>query len=136
MEIVITQGFKNPRTVLSTITQYFVYQSWSSDQVYQIDESTSNIEATPAVTQAAISSISASFQSSTTTYDGYVDISAVLGSTLLSTDYIELTFSSEFVLDSGSSITCGKVTSGTATSVTCSTTTTSGYLSTVKVTGF
>ena len=136
MEIVITQGFKNARTIPTSTSQYLIFQSWTSDQSYQVDESPSGTLPTKTLTQAAISSISASFQSSTTTYDGYVDISAVLGSTLLSTDYIEFTFSSEFVLDSGSSITCGKVTSGTETSVTCSTTTTSGYLSTVKVTEF
>ena len=43
MEIVITQGFKNARTVPTTSTQYVVYQSWTSDKSYQIDESTSNI---------------------------------------------------------------------------------------------
>lgn len=105
MSIVITQGFKNARTVLTSFTKYFTFQTWTSDKAYQVDESTSNIEATPALSQAAISSISVSFQSSTVAYDGYVDISAVLGSTLLSTDYLEISFDTEFLLESSSTVT-------------------------------
>lgn len=105
MTVVITQGFKNARTVLSTFSSYFVYLSYTSDKTYQIDQSTSNIIATPAITQAAITSIAVAFQSSTVAYDGYADISFVLGSSVLSTDYIELSFSTEFLLQSTSTTT-------------------------------
>ena len=65
----------------------------------------------------------------------YAEISAVLGSTLLATDYIQLDFSAEFLLESSSALTCGKVVSGTETALTCTATYTSGYLSSVKVEG-
>jgi hypothetical protein len=135
MSITIIQGFKNARTVLATTTQFFVYQSYTSDLLYQIDESTSNIIATPAITEAAITSISVSFESSTVTNEGYADILAVLGSTVLAADYIELTFSAEFLLQTSSTVTCGKVVSGVETAVTCTPTMTSGYLSSVIVNG-
>ena len=88
MTFIITSGFKNSRTVLSTISNYFAYQSYTSDQNYQIDQSTSNIEVTPPVEQTAISSIAVSFQSSVTAYEGYADISAVLGSTVAASDLL------------------------------------------------
>ena len=135
MEIVITQGFKNPRTVVSSFSNYFIYESRTPDQLYQVDKSTSNIEATPAIEQATISSIAVSFESATVAKDGYVDISAVLGSTVLASDYVELAFSAEFLLESTSSVTCSKVVSGTATAITCTSTFTSGYLSALKVEG-
>jgi hypothetical protein len=105
MSITITQGFKNARTVLTSFTQYFVYQSLTSDQTYQIDESTASIVASPSISEAAISSIAVSFQSSTTTNEGYAEISAVLGSTVLSTDYIELAFDTEFLLQTTTDVT-------------------------------
>jgi hypothetical protein len=105
MSVVITQGFKNARTVLTSFTKFFIFQTWTSDKTYQVDESTSNIEATPAISQAAISSITVAFQGSTVAYDGYVDISAILGSTVLSTDYIEIFFSTEFLLETSSTVT-------------------------------
>ena len=58
-----------------------------------------------------------------------------MGSTILSTDYVELSFSTEFLLQSTSTVTWGKVVSGTASSITCTPTYTSGYLSYVKVEG-
>ena len=135
MSITITQGFKNARTVLTSFSQYFEFQTYNSGKVYQIDESTSNIEATPPLEQAAITSITVSHESSTVAKDGYVDISAILGSTLISTDYLELEFSTEFLIESSSLVTCGKVVSGTETSVPCTPIITSGYLSYVKVEG-
>jgi hypothetical protein len=105
MSITITQGFKNARTVLTSFTQYFVYQSLTSDQVYQIDESTDNIVATPDIEQVGITSIAVSFESATVAHEGYVDISAVLGSTLLSTDFIEINFDTEFLLQTSTDIT-------------------------------
>ena len=135
MSINITQGFKNARTVLTSFSNYFIFESITSNSLYQIDKSTANIVATPSIQQAAITSISVSFQSATVAHDGYVDISAVLGSTVLSTDYIDLTFSAEFLLQSTSTVTCGKVVGGTETAITCTPTITSGYLSHVKVKG-
>lgn len=105
MAVTITQGFKNARTVLTSFSNYFIYQSYTSDKAYQIDESTDNIEATPSLDKATISSISVSFENSVTADEGYVEISAVLGSTVLSTDYVELTFSDEFLLETSTSIT-------------------------------
>lgn len=119
MSITISQGFKNARTVLTSFTKYFFsYYSYTTDKNYQVDQSTANIVATPALQQAAVSSISVSFQSATATYDGYADISAVLGSTVLSSDYVELVFSTEFLLQSTSTVTCGKVVGGTASTIT------------------
>mmetsp|Transcript_27140 Transcript_27140/g.31316 ORF Transcript_27140/g.31316 Transcript_27140/m.31316 type:complete len:119 (-) Transcript_27140:477-833(-) len=118
MSVTISQGFKNTRTVLSTYTTYFSFYSYTSDKTYQVDQSTANISPSPSLTLATISSIAVAFQSSTVAYDGYVDISAVLGSTVLSTDYIEFIFSTEFLLQSSATVTCGKVVSGTSTSVT------------------
>lgn len=105
MSITITQGFKNARTVLSSFSQYFVFQSVTTDKVYQVDESTDNIVASPSISEAAITSISVSFESATTTHEGYADIYAVLGSTVLSTDYIELSFDSEFLLQTSNDVT-------------------------------
>jgi len=135
MSITITQGFKNARTVLTSFSNYFIYQSLTSDKLYQTDLSTANIVATPSIVQAPISSIAVAFQSSTVAYDGYVDISAVLGSTVLSTDYIELGFSAEFLVASTASVTCGKIVGVTETALTCTPTFSSGYLSLVKVEG-
>ena len=135
MSITITQGFKNPRTVLTSFSNYFIYQSLTVDQLYQGDLSTANIVATPSIAQAAISSIAVSFESSTVAHDGYVDISAVMGSTLLSTDFVQLDFSAEFLLASTSTLACGKVVGVTETAITCTGTYTSGYLSSVKVEG-
>ena len=136
MTLTITSGFKNSRTVLASITNYFVYQSYTSDQNYQIDQSTDNIEATPAVDQAAISSIAVSFQSSVTAYEGYADVSAVLGSTVTASDFVELSFSAEFILETSTTLACSKVDGSTVTSLTCTNfTITSGYVSFVKVEG-
>ena len=135
MKIIITQGFKNTRTLLSSFTKFFVFQTYTPDKVYQVDQSTSNIEATPALIQASISSIAVAFQSATVAHEGYVDVSAVLGATVLSTDYIELSFSAEFVLQGASSITCSKVVGSVATAITCTPTFTSGYLSYIKIEG-
>ncbi|CAI2359515.1 unnamed protein product [Moneuplotes crassus] len=136
MSITITQGFKNPRTVISTFTNYFIFESRTPDQLYQVDRSTANIVATPDIAQAAIANIAINFESSTVAKDGYADVSAVLGSTMLSSDFIELIFSSEFLLQTTSAVTCSKVVSGIASTVSCTSTFTSGYLSTLKVEGF
>lgn len=135
MKIFITQGFKNARTVLSSFSKFFVFQTYTPDKVYQVDQSTSNIEATPALNQASITGIAVTFQSSTVAHEGYLDVSAVLGSTVLSSDYVELSFSAEFVLQSATSITCSKVVSSVANPITCTPTFTSGYLSLIKVEG-
>jgi len=135
MSITITQGFKNARTVLTSITQYFIFQTYTSNKVYQIDESTSDIEATPGISQAEVSGIAVSFDSATVANEGYADISVVYGSTLLSTDYVEMVFSTEFLLETSSAVTCGKVVSGIESSITCTPTITAGYLSTVKLEG-
>lgn len=105
MTITISEGFKNARTVKTSFSYYFVYMTYTSDLLYQIDQSTSSISATPSLAQAAITSISVSFEDSVTALEGYADISAILGSTVLSTDYIEMTFSSEFLLSTSSSVT-------------------------------
>ena len=135
MAITITQGFRNTRTVPATFSNYFKFQSITPDKQFQIDESTTDIEATPSLTKATISSISVSFQSSVTAYEGYVDISAVLGSTVLASEYVELTFSDEFIRQGTGSVTCGKVENGTETATTCAPTFTSNYLSTIIVNG-
>lgn len=118
MSITITQGFKNPRTVLTTFTSYFIYNSLTSNRLYQSDLSVSSIIATPSIEQAAITNIAVSYESSTVANDGYVDISAVLGSTVLSTDYVQLHFSTEFLIASISSVTCGKIVGSTETTLT------------------
>lgn len=135
MTITITQGFKNARTVLTSFSNFFKFQSYTPDQQYQIDESTTQISPTPSLTKATISSISVAFQSSVTAYEGYVDISAVLGSTVLASDYVELTFSTEFIRQGTGSVTCGRVSSGTETTITCTPTFTSNYLSKIIVNG-
>ena len=63
--------------------------SYTPNQQYQIDGSTTDIEATPFLKKATISNISVSFQSLVTAYEGYLDISAVLESAVLASDYIE-----------------------------------------------
>lgn len=135
MKITITQGFKNTRTVVSSFSKFFVFQTYTPDKVYQVDQSSSNIEATPALIQASITNIAVTFQSATVAHEGYIDISAILGATVLSTDYIEISLNTEFVLQGSSAVTCSKVVGSIATSITCTPTFTSGYLSYIKIEG-
>jgi hypothetical protein len=135
MSITLTQGFKNPRTIKSTYSQYFVYQTYTSDKTYIIDESTASIVATDTLTAVSVTSLAISFESSTVAHEGYIDVFAVLGSSILASEYINLSFNAEFILDSGTTPTCQKVDGSTTSSLTWTTTTTSGYISTIKVEG-
>ena len=98
-----------------------------STKTYNGDLSTAILSASPVLTEIPITGLAVSWEENSVANLGYVDISLILGTSMVASDTVKLTFDQKFLVNySGSgTYSCAN---GSGAALTCTYTYGSGYL--------